>query len=662
MGHLYGQVVRILTAIIGVIKTVALVAAQFKVGMNVSLLLFPEIKEFAAFSTMIIGLLVILYSTFGGARAVALTDVYQFFLFGVCFPILICTFLYHAQPSTHWKSFMMMPQFDPVTVCTWNNTLKDALATFIWHTVFPFDPARVQRIYMASSVQQAAKVFLISAVIRIIFPLLFLTIVASLYIGGHTINPGQDVLDYVIRLAYFPGIKGLLVTDIIALLMSTADSNLHAASVLCVNDLWPFLFRSNRIFRSPSLTTVRITCSLIGLISVFCVLYTTSVLQLLNKSTLFYTSVITVPFIVSCFGFRPSSAAVLCTMGISTAITAYHIFIKVQPIGQKDIFKSLLLSSLVLLVMHRLLPKQPGKGWVGIQDYSAVELQNQENKRWWVRKLYYFQSIFTPSYWKDIFPKNAITFIASGIYFIIYSSILLCYVEQVYEFSYIHWYISAMSIGTIVTLYPTFHTYKQGGNRFLHGLWPILLCTVLCITGITYMKLSHFSPISCAFFIVNIGLSSLLLPYTIMIFMLFTSLFIHRWIPPYLSLISYKELITIETMIGLTILLSCLVYRYLRNKNHIQLQTIALTRSYEQQYALASLHNQANWNRLDPTYSGKVLQDMANALEPYVKNLPIQQHQKKLYVFSQSLLQRAKEERTFTLDSKSICYVMLHLG
>lgn len=111
-------------------------------------------------------------------------------------------------------------------------------------------------------------------------------------------------------------------------------------------------------------------------------------------------------------------------------------------------------------------------------------------------------------------------------------------------------------------------------------------------------------------------------------------------------------------MMGLTILLSCLVYRYLRNKHYTQLQTIALNRTYEQQYALASLHNQANWNRLDPTYSRKVLQDMADSLEPYVKNLPIiQQHQKKLYVFSQSLLQRAKEERTFTLDSKSICKV-----
>ncbi|GBM58142.1 hypothetical protein AVEN_125026-1 [Araneus ventricosus] len=136
--------------------------------------------------------------------------------------------------------------------------------------------------------------------------------------------------------------------------------------------------------------------------------------------------------------------------------------------------------------------------------------------------------------------------------------------------------------------------------------------------------------------------------------MLATALSIHRWIQPHVALVGCKEWITTETMVELTILLSCLVHRYLRNKANKQLQAIALTRIYEKQYALASLHNQANWNRLDPTYSGKVLQDMTDELRPYAENLLIQKHQKKLYALRQSLPKRAKEERTYTLDSKSI--------
>ena len=67
--------------------------------------------------------------------------------------------------------------------------------------------------------------------------------------------------------------------------------------------------------------------------------------------------------------------------------------------------------------------------------------------------------------------------------------------------------------------------------------------------------------------------------------------------PPYGSLISYEAWISRETMIGLTVLLSCLVYRYIRNNATIQLRIIAFSRTYSQPYALASLHNQANWNR-----------------------------------------------------------------
>ncbi|MEF2229266.1 MAG: HD domain-containing protein [Candidatus Cardinium sp.] len=657
MGKLYGTTVRIITAIMGIIMTIAILAVQFKVGLLVVTSLFSISKEYVAYYTIGLALLVIIYTTLGGAKSVSITDVYQFSLFSICFPILIFTLLYHSKDLlVNWQKFIVMPQFNLLKVCTWNDALIAVLANFIWHSVFPFDPARIQRVYM-TSVEQAAKVFFKSAIIRVLFPLLFFSIAAALYIGGHNISPHQSALDYIIHLQYFPGMKGILITAIIALLMSTADSNLHAASVLFTNDIYATMSSFNTSSYKLPLKIAQIASGIIGILTIFIVLHTTSVIQLMNKTVHFYVPAITIPMIMACFGFRPHPTSVIWTIGISTALATYRIFIQGQQVGQKDIFNSLLGSAFILTITHYLLPKKPNTGWVGIPDDNPVQLQNQETKRWWLSKIKAFQAVFTQSYWANIFPKSATTFIASGIYFIIYSSVLLCYVKQAYGFSYIYWYMAVMIIGTIVAFYPTLHAYKQKGNSLLHGLWPIFLYVVLYIASITYMKLSHFSPMSCAFFIVNIGLSSLLLPYTIIIFMLFTSLFIHKWIPPYLSLISCKELITIESMIGLAMLVSCLVYRYIRNKANIQLQTTALTRSYEQQYALASLHNHANWNRLDPTYSGKVLQDMADALEPYVENLPIQQHQKKLYLFSQSLLQRAKEERTLTLDSKSICKV-----
>ncbi|WP_243018681.1 sodium:solute symporter family transporter [Candidatus Cardinium hertigii] len=662
MGRLCGKSVQMLTAIFGIIVTIAKISAQFKISlMIIKSIPFCNAKAYANYYTVILGLLVTLYTILGGARSIALTDVYQFCFFSVCLPILTFTLLYHAKnPWVNWHKFVNMSQFNLSqlatwdTSSTWNNSLVHVFAYFIWHAIFTFDPAQIQRFYMSFSIQQATKVFLISGIIRIIFSLLFLVVIAALYTSGNSVPPKQKILDYIMQLNHFPGMKGLLITSVIALCIATVDSYLHTGSVLFANDIWPFITGIREKTDKYFLRIVRIASGIIGILAIFIALHTTSAIQLMHKVFYFYTPSVAVPMIMACFGFRPRSAAVLWSMVINTSLTLYHIFIKGQAIRERDVFLSLIYGASILLILHYLLPKKPNTGWVGIPDDSPVRLQNQETKRWWLSKIKTFQAVFTKSYWANVFPKSATTFIASGMYCIIYSAILLFYVKQVYGLAYIYWYIAVMCIGTIVIFYPTFHAYKQEGNSLLYGLWPILLCVALFIAGITYMKLSHFSPIPCLFLIVNIGISSLLLPYTIMIIMLATALFVHRWIPPHVTFVNYKECITTETLIGLTILISCLVYRYIRNKANRQLQTITLTRIYEQQYALVSLHNQANWNRLDPTYSGKLLQDMADELNQYVANLPIQKLQKKLYIFSQSLLKRAKEERRFTLDPKSI--------
>ncbi|MGI2257709.1 sodium:solute symporter family transporter [Candidatus Cardinium hertigii] len=654
MGMLYGQTIRIITAFFGILMAIAIVSIQFKVGLSISHIIFPDVENISILWAIILYLIVITYSSFGGAKPVAFTDVCQFLLFFVCFPVVIFILLYHTNdPWYNCKTLIKIPKFNPIEVFTWNNILH-TITSYAVLLLFPMNPALIQRIYMSSSLQQASKVFCNTSVIRIIFSLLACSVAIMLHIGGHIPTQGQNVLDYIIHLDYVPGIKGLLISTIIALLMSTADSDLHVASVLCTNDLFPFLLKKFSVFRTPSLKIARITALTIGILSIFIAFYATSILQLLNKSALFYTTVITVPFILPCFGFKPRTSNVLYSMGISITLISYIIFVKQKVIEQSDIFKFVLISTFLLFFLHYILPKKPNTGWIGITNYSPVLLQNQETKRWWLIKIKYIKSAFTIAYWSDIFPKKTYTFISFGIYLIIYNSISLLYIEKKYIDWYIYWYIGAMSIGTIIILYPAIDICKKKDNPIFHGLWPILLLLVLFIYGITYIKLSHFSPISSALFIVNLGISSLLLPCTIIIVMLSIALQIHRWIPIDVVIVNWKESITTETMIGLTILLACLVYRYITNKSNKKLETIALTRIYDQQYIIDSIHNQENWKRLDPTYSGEVLLDIADEMGTYSEDLPIEKHQKQLYVFRQSLLKRAKEERTYMLDSKSI--------
>ncbi|MCT4696936.1 sodium:solute symporter family protein [Candidatus Cardinium sp. TP] len=659
MGMLYGQTIRIITAIFGVLMAISIVAIQFKVGLSIAPIVFPTIKNGSMLWAIILSCIVIVYASFGGAKSVTFTDVYQFFLFFVCLPIIILILLYHtSHPWDAWQALIQIPKFNPIKVFTWHN-IGHTLSSYATLILFPINPSLIQRMYMSTSVQHATKVFCNTAAIRILFSILACMVAIMLHIGGHILPPGQQVLDYIIGLDYFLGIKGFLVSAIIALLMSTADSDLHIASVLCTNDLFPFLFKKFSGLRKASLKTARITAATIGLLSLLTALYTTSIIQLLNKAALFYTSTITVPFIIACFGFRPRSATVLCTMGISTTLTAYTIFIKGEVIEQYDIFKSVIMNTFILFTLHYLLPKRAHTGWVGIADDSPVQLQNQKIKRWWLRKIKYIQSIFTKYYWSSIFPKNISTFIGFGIYLIIYSSISLLYIQKTYLYLYIYWYIALMAIGTLITFYPAWHSYYKGGHAFLDGLWPILLYMVLFVSAFTFATLSHFAPISCALIIANIALSTLLLPLPIVIMMLAIVLATNRGMIAGLPLQVIwlnRTVTTLEWVSAVTIacvaLISCLTYRYARRKIQLKCQIIELTRNYERDIILTSMHNQANWNRLDPTYNGKILQEIADTLEPDIECVDAQK--KKLYALSRILLQRAKEERTLTLDPESL--------
>ena len=438
------------------------------------------------------------------------------------------------------------------------------------------------------------------------------------------------------------------------MLISTADSYLHAASVLFANDIW---FRENGTTQYPksSLMAGRTAAVVIGIISLVIALYMSNAIRPLNMMVHIYGLCITIPFIVSCLGFRPRAAALLLTMAMNIFIVWYLIYYKNQTITdfatEHRVFASLILSALIFFTAYYLLPSRPNTGWVGIPDDSPVRLQNQETKRWWLRKIKDLQAIFTISYWSNIFPKHTFTFIILGIYSIAYGSISLFYMQRSYVLPYIYWYMAIMTIGTLITLYPSLHSYRKYNTPVaLYLAWPLLLYMVLFVSAIGFIKLSHFASIVCALFIVNIGVSILLLPSAVIMAMLGTVWFIDRYLPPMLPIGISQIKIDTALVVGIAVLLSCLVIRYIRNQFHLMYKIMHLEKEYTKYATLASIHNQANWNRLDPTYSGKILQEIAET----IKTENLEEQKQKLHSFSRLLLQRAKEERKLTLAARDL--------
>ncbi|MDD9140089.1 MAG: sodium:solute symporter family protein [Candidatus Cardinium sp.] len=672
MGSLYGSAARIITALLGIVLSIALLTVQIKVVLEIITLLFPEVVPFQTHSTILLTLLVMAYATFGGARAVAITDVYQFFLFGLCFPLLLFVLLFSTEDlATGWQKLTALPQFNPNKMYA-AHTLTTLLSDFTFRHLLMLIPAYIQRFYMASSVGQAAKVLNKMALAPCVIGLLIFSVSAALHIRGDSIPSNQNVLHYILSLSYFPGMTGLLVTAMLALLMSTADSVLHVASVLFTNDLWPFIAGFSKS-HNGSLRMVRIASIGIGVISLLMVFHTTSILQLMYKMFYLYDPAVAVPFMLACWGFRPRSLAVFIVMGLNIIVATYFILYQKQAVSANHVILSMIVSAGSLFSLHYLLPKRPHTGWVGIPDSSAWDLQNQITKRWWLARVQQFIMLFTRSYRVSVFPTQERTFVAVGSYTILHAIIALCFIQRQYFLPYIYFYMLLMAIGTILALYPALHAYQKGGTPLLHNIWPMLLFFLLFIAPLQFVKLGHYSPMVCALLIASISLSIVLLSVECSSMLLFCALLIHKFLPPYVNFVdlfweSLKHASVIEFVLAFVFITAAIIgfgiYKYLRDKATAKLNIIELTRTYEQRISLEAIYSQAHWARLDATAGGNLLREMGHALqetsEVLYKQDPtglrneIVSFNKKLQKFSDCLVWRAQEERSLKLNKKSI--------
>jgi Na+/proline symporter len=85
MGDMYGKEIRLITAICGILKMVGGIAVQFKVFGNIFNYFLGMDPTYAIFLASAI---VIIYSSFGGIKAVTYTDMIQFFTFGFVVPLI----------------------------------------------------------------------------------------------------------------------------------------------------------------------------------------------------------------------------------------------------------------------------------------------------------------------------------------------------------------------------------------------------------------------------------------------------------------------------------------------------------------------------------------------------------------------------------------------
>ena len=235
MGNLFGKNVRIVSAISAIAQAVAMTALQIKVFTSVFTYFFGFSSIYA---TCISSFVVILYSTWGGIKAVTFTDKIQFLTFGIFIPLFFF-FVIKAFGDFDAISAAMdtNPLLDYRRLVDWNDPkFIPSFITFLWFTIPGLNSTTFQRILMANSTTQVRRSFTIATIGSGIIALL----ICAIGIIILSVNPNlgsTNIVMYVLDHYSFDGLRGITIIGIVAMVMSTADSWINVGSVVFAHDL-----------------------------------------------------------------------------------------------------------------------------------------------------------------------------------------------------------------------------------------------------------------------------------------------------------------------------------------------------------------------------------------------------------------------------------------
>ena len=361
MGDLYGKQVRTITAIFGTLLSIGFVALQFKAGAKIfSLILGTESTHTAIIAASV----VIIYSAFGGIRAVTFTDILQFFTFGTLIPILA---LMIWEQVSGFDAVMHMlattPQFSPKELLGSSGNGIGLLTLLPLCFIPVFSPPIFQRAAMAKNVAQVRSSFLHAALICLVLTLFIVWITILVRTNNPDMAPG-NILRHIIEKYSSVGFTGILFAGTMATVMSTADSNLNAAAILIVNDIIAPLRAdgSKKLTKEEDkkqLILARIASLTIGMLALVMALVPASYVALVRLILGFYMSVVTVPLLLAMFGFRSGAKPALLGMGLGfMTVLLWRIFL--EDVGIDATIPGIMANLAGILGSHYLLGEKGG--------------------------------------------------------------------------------------------------------------------------------------------------------------------------------------------------------------------------------------------------------------------------------------------------------------
>jgi SSS family solute:Na+ symporter len=223
----YGEVPAKISAGISVFLSLVYLSMQI-IGMGYITKTFLGIPFIlgASISTVVF----VAYSSISGIRGVVYTDVLQFFIILVVFPILVGIVIYNMGGL---QSVLVAVPKSKTLVFDHPNFKEYMYLALFW--MMPFGLLRatfIQRFLMCKSGKELRQMGLN----YVLFDIIFFAMITLIALASVNMLPtgitGKEVIPAIMKDFLPMGLKGLAITAFFAVIMSTADSELHAAAVL----------------------------------------------------------------------------------------------------------------------------------------------------------------------------------------------------------------------------------------------------------------------------------------------------------------------------------------------------------------------------------------------------------------------------------------------
>ncbi len=297
MYKLYGVPGRWVVAIASTLYSFGYIAAQaLALGLVFNYFLGIE----TSYGILIGYGIITIYSAFGGIRAVIHTEIFKFAIFFFIIPISYIVVFSETGGLENLISHLPASHFN-IKLSNENISL---LASFALYSLLPgVDPAFIQRCLIARDIKQLTQALKMIALISLPFSAALCLIAYKMKASFPDISPDETLFKFIALLP--PVLKGVMVSGLMAIIMSMAEAKINATSIILVNDVFKVL--SPNMSNTKQLSALRFTTIILSIFSLALIKLSRNILDLIWLVANFWEPIILVPTVSGFLGFRTNS-------------------------------------------------------------------------------------------------------------------------------------------------------------------------------------------------------------------------------------------------------------------------------------------------------------------------------------------------------------------